>query len=139
MRLSYQPAKLTWPANERTWHNWLALSNATSWMGIVVAQTSKISYTLGPHQQNILIKKACICQILSIIIILIGTHRFFCEQRAINGTGKRASQWTLLATGVLIFLVSQAVSQRKVADSDKLAFSFFIMLLIADATIFGIY
>lgn len=98
--------KLKIVANERTWHNWLALSNATSWMGIIVAQMSKISKVVGPKHNHMLRYKACICQGASIVILLIGTYRFFCEQRAIGGTGRRSPQWTLLAAGLLVLMVS---------------------------------
>lgn len=112
--------ELTRIANERTWHNWLALSNATSWMGIVVAQMSKISKVVRPDHYHMLRYKACICQAVSIIILIIGTYRFFREQSAINDRGNRASQWSLLAVGLLILI---------------LACSFFVMLIIADTDI----
>lgn len=97
-------------ANERTWHNWLALSNATSWMGIVVAQMAKISNVVNPTHYHMLDYKACICQAVSVVILLIGTYRFFCEQSAISGTGNRASPWTLLATGGIVLMVCRELS-----------------------------
>ncbi|KAK5072498.1 hypothetical protein LTR51_005136, partial [Lithohypha guttulata] len=71
-------------ANERTWHNWLAVSNAVSWMGIVVAQMSKIARVVRPEHYHMLRYKACICQVVAIIVLLIGSYRFFCEQNAIS-------------------------------------------------------
>lgn len=50
--------------------------------------------------------KACLCQVLAIVILVIGSYRFFREQSAINETGTRASQWSLLAAGVFTLAVS---------------------------------
>jgi len=101
-----QTTSLIHIANERTFHNWLALSNATSWMGIIVAQMSKISKVVRSDHSHMLRYKACICQVVSMIILLIGMYRFFREQSGINRTGRRASQWTLLTAGLFIFMVS---------------------------------
>lgn len=97
---------LTDAANERTWHNWLAASNAVAWMGIIVAQMSRVQCVVRPDHYNILRNKAAMCQAIAIIILLIGSYRFFREQLAIEGKGDRASQWSLLAMGVLILAVS---------------------------------
>lgn len=75
-------------------------------MGIVVAQMSKVSKVVRPDHYHMLRYKACICQAISIVILLIGTYRFFREQSAINESGKRTSQGTLLAAGVLVLIVS---------------------------------
>lgn len=75
-------------------------------MGIVVAQMSKIHNAMRPDHYNMFRYKACIYHVLAAMILLVGTYRFFCEQRAIHGTGKRAGQWTLLATGLAILAVS---------------------------------
>ena len=74
-------------------------------MGVVVAQMSKISKVVEPDHYHMLRYKACICQAVSVVILLIGTYRFYCEQRAISGNGTRASQWSLLGAGALIGLV----------------------------------
>lgn len=95
-------------ANERTYHNWLALSNTTSWMGVVITQMSKIAEVVRLEHHYMLRYNACVCQALSIAILTLGTCRFFCEQNAIQGLGKRSSQWTLLAAGLLILLVSDS-------------------------------
>lgn len=97
-------------ANERTYHNWLALSNACAWVGVVILQMSKIHNVVRPDHYNMFRYKACICQVLAILILLIGTYRFFCEQDAINKTGTRANQWSLLATGVAILVVGSSLS-----------------------------
>lgn len=93
--------------NEATWHSWLGLSDATSWLGIAVAQISRVSKAVRPENYHVLHHAACICQATSVVILLIGTYRFFREQSAINGTGKRVSQWSLLAIGSLVFIVSR--------------------------------
>jgi len=91
--------------NEATWHIWLGLSVATSWLGIAVARM--VSKAVQPDHYHMLHHAACICQAISVVILLIGTYRFFREQSVTNGTGKRASQWTFLATGILVFIVSR--------------------------------
>ena len=107
-------------------------------MGVVVAQMSKISKVVRPEHYHMLRYKACICQALSIVILVIGTYRFFCEQNAIHGIGKRSSQWSLLAAGLLILLVSgpTAMDERN-ADGSKLSCSFFIMLIMANTDTVG--
>ena len=74
-------------------------------MGVVVAQMSKISRVVRPDHYHMLRYKACICQVFSVILLLIGTYRFFKEQSALNGTGRRSGQSTLLTAGGLVFLV----------------------------------
>lgn len=95
----------TLPANERTWHNWLATSNAVSWMGVVVTQMAKFEHVVRPKHADMLRHRARLCQILAILVLLVGTYRFFCEQNAICGTGRRASQWSLLVAGLLTLAV----------------------------------
>lgn len=79
-------------------------------MGVVVAQMSKIDRVVRPGHANMLRKKACLCQGLAIAILVVGTYRFLQEQSAVNGTGKRASQWSLLAAGFLILGVSTSIA-----------------------------
>lgn len=75
-------------------------------MGVVVAQMSKIDRVVRPGHASMLRKKAVLCQGIAIAILLIGTYRFFQEQSAINGSGRRASQWSLLVAGFIILAVS---------------------------------
>ena len=102
-------------------------------MGVVVAQMSKISHVVRPDHYPVLAYKACICQGASVVIILIGTSRFFCEQSAVNGTGRRSAQWSLLSAGLLVLLVGmEFFVVSAVANDFKLSCSFFIMLITAD-------
>lgn len=84
-------------------------------MGVVVAQMAKIDRVTNPKHAKMLRGKACLCQILAIVVLLVGTYRFIQEQGAVNGTSSRASQWSLLAAAVLILgvsLVSGTVRMR---------------------------
>ena len=81
-------------------------------MGVVVAQMSRINRIVRPDHARMLRNKACLCQGLAIVILLIGSYRFFREQNAIKGTGTRASQWSLLAAGILTLAVSMVVKFR---------------------------
>ena len=105
-------------------------------MGIVVAQMSKIARVVRPEHYHMLRYKACICQVVAIIVLLIGSYRFFCEQNAINELGKRTSPWSLLAIGALILLVRLHDCLQPNADlSFELSCSFFIMLIVANTDV----
>lgn len=125
-------------ANERTYQNWLALSDATSWMGIAVAQMSKVRNTMRPDHYNMFRYTACICHALAIISLLFGTYRFFCEQSAINGTGTRPGQWTLLATGLAILAASTlVVRSANLANNVQLCLGLFMLTIVASFDLVG--
>ena len=75
-------------------------------MGVIVAQMSKISKVVRPGYHHTLRYKACMCQIVAVILLLLGTYRFLREQSALKGTSQRPSQSTLLITGAFCALVS---------------------------------
>lgn len=83
---------------------------------MVVAQMSRIDRIVRPEHARMLRNKACLCQALAIVILAIGSYRFFREQNAINETGTRASQWSLLAAGVLTMAVSTARGKGTLAN-----------------------
>jgi len=93
--------------NEATWNTRLEPSDATSCLGIAVAQVSGVSKAVQPDHYRVLRYTACICQALSVVILLTGTYRFFPVRAAISGKGKRTSYWSLLVTGILVFVVAK--------------------------------
>lgn len=94
---------------------------------------SKIDRVVRPEHADMLRNKACLCQALAIVILLIGTYRFFCEQNAINGTGSRASQWSLLTAGLLILAVSTAAETVFIMlTTQQLLCGFLVILMLAE-------
>lgn len=71
-----QKAQLRLLGDEATWHTWLEPSDATSCLGIAVAQVSGLSKAVQPNHYRVLRYTACICQAISVVILLTGTYRF---------------------------------------------------------------
>jgi len=97
-------------ANEQTYIAWHALADGMSVLGLVVAQISKIRISFDPYRQSSLEDhllgkpQACICQGIAGLVLIVGTHRFYQQQKAIAHGYIRAAHWEFLAIGALVML-----------------------------------
>jgi uncharacterized membrane protein YidH (DUF202 family) len=102
---------LTCIANERTFHAWLRLSMSLSATGVVIAQMSKIQHAIHPDRKHEIkyyvlgVPQAAVCQLLAMVIIVIGACRFFKQEHAIKRGQAHSGGWEVLMTAGLILAV----------------------------------
>lgn len=100
-------------ANEQTFIAWFSTAEAVSVMGVVVAQVSQIEEILDADEETggsygvLAISQGCVCQVLAIMILVIGACRFFEAQRVFFSPERtRFSPWGVYLVAILILIVS---------------------------------
>ncbi|KIV85878.1 hypothetical protein PV11_01530 [Exophiala sideris] len=107
-------------SNEQTFIAWFSVAESMSVLGVAVTQISRIEALLDSELEKgglyriLSVSLGCVCQVLAIVILLVGAYRFFETQHGLVNPGRlRFSPWGiyLVAVLILLFLVSLFVSQ----------------------------
>ncbi|KAI1618269.1 hypothetical protein EDD37DRAFT_647077 [Exophiala viscosa] len=107
-------------SNEQTFIAWFSVAESMSALGLVVAQISRLKEHLdgelgmeGLHR-SLSVSLGCACQVLAVVILLVGAYRFFeTQQGLVNPARSRFTPWGIYFVTILIllFLVWLFVSQ----------------------------
>jgi uncharacterized membrane protein YidH (DUF202 family) len=131
---------LTKPANEQTFLAYLSVADGMSLLGIVIAQVSRIQRLLEPDSrsptQNYVLGKAqaSICQLAAILILSVGSWRFFRHQREITTGQSKYCLWGIYLVGTVVMIVGlqEDVLPCWLTNVSQCLLSLFLLLVIVD-------
>ena len=96
-------------ALERTYLGYLRTSLALSVLAVIIAQLFRLQHLENPNKDLgffiISIPLACICIAAAVIVLLLGTYRFWRQQNAILRGKVYAGGWEVNAIGGIMFSV----------------------------------
>jgi uncharacterized membrane protein YidH (DUF202 family) len=131
---------LTKPANEQTFLAWLSVADGMSLLGIVIAQVSRIQRLLEPEsrsptQHYVLGKaQASVCQLTAILILSVGSWRFFRRQREITTGLSKHRLLGIYLVGAVVLMVGlqEDVLSCWLTNVSQCLLSLFLLLVIVD-------
>ncbi len=78
-------------------------------LAVIIAQLFRLQHTESPHKDLgffvIGTPLACVCIMAAIVVLMLGTYRFWRQQNAILRGKVHAGGWEVNAIGVTIFTV----------------------------------
>ncbi|KAF2763654.1 hypothetical protein EJ03DRAFT_283703 [Teratosphaeria nubilosa] len=100
-------------ANERTYLGYYRTSAALSMLGVVISQLYRLQHVANPSAVfgYYLLSKpiACLFQGSAIFVVLLGTIRFYRQQKAMSIGKVHAGGWEVTVMSAFMFLVSMRV------------------------------
>jgi uncharacterized membrane protein YidH (DUF202 family) len=107
-------------ANERTFLGYLRTSQICSMIGIFVAQLLRLQHSISPDPTLgfyvVGVPLSAIFQILAILVLLVGTSRYFKHQKTMTLGKALSGGWEILTVGGLSSIVGETVRKNRAAD-----------------------
>lgn len=85
-------------------------------IGIVIAQLFRVIHSEDPNPRIgyfvVAVPLACLCQVVSMFLAIVGAHRYWRQQNAMARGKVRAGGWEISATGIAVLLVGLSRKMR---------------------------
>ncbi|KAL6716030.1 hypothetical protein ACLMJK_006992 [Lecanora helva] len=110
-------------ALERTYLGYMRTSLAITMLAVIIAQLFRLQHTSTPNKSLgffvISTPLACICIAAAILVLLLGSYRFWRQQNAMLRGKVHAGGWEINAISAIVFMIILTVFVLLVAVDSK--------------------